>query len=144
MMNLISKFALLVLVISILYLLISGNLLSRSPFVIAVQLFAIALSIWARLSFKGGKFSIHAQPVERPLLLTGPYKFIRHPMYSSALLIVWSSILGHLSIINLVIGLFVTGIIIVRIVVEEQFLRASYPGYTDYALITKRIIPFFL
>jgi len=143
-MNMISKSALLILVIAILYLLISGNLLSAYPLVIAGQLFAIVLSIWARISFMGGQFSIHAQPVERPLLLTGPYKFIRHPMYTAALLFIWSSILGHLSIITIIIGLIVMGIIVVRIVVEEQFLNECYSGYADYSVKTKRIIPFII
>ncbi len=142
MLKQISKFALLVLVVTILYLLISGNLFSTNSLVIAGQLLAVAISIWARRSFLSGKFSIHAQPAERPLLLTGPYQFIRHPMYTAALLFLWSSILGHLSIITFAIGVIVTAIIAIRIVVEEQFLREFYPEYIDYALKTRRIIPF--
>jgi protein-S-isoprenylcysteine O-methyltransferase Ste14 len=126
------------------FLLISGNLLSRSPIVIAGQLLAIALSIWARKSFKDGQFSFHAQPVERPLLKLGPYNYIRHPMYSAALLFVWVSILGHLSPLTIFIGLFVTTIIVIRIVVEEQFLRAYYANYTNYSLKTKRILPYII
>ena len=143
-MKMISKSALLILVLAILYLLISGNLFSTYPLVIAGQLFAIGLSIWARKSFIGGKFSIHAQPVERPLLLSGPYKYIRHPMYTAALLFIWSSILGHLSIINIIIGLVVTGIIVIRIIVEEHFLNEYYADYTDYSVKTRRIIPFII
>jgi protein-S-isoprenylcysteine O-methyltransferase Ste14 len=74
MMKLVSKFALLILIIAILYLLISRSLLSPSPFVIAGQLLAIALSIWARRSFQTGQFSIYAEPAEGPLLSTGPYQ----------------------------------------------------------------------
>jgi len=142
MIKLISKFALLIVIIAILYLLISGNLLSRSPFIIAGQLLAIALAIWSRRSFQGRQFSIHAEPAEDPLLLTGPYQFIRHPMYAFALLFVWIGILGHLSLITVVIGLIVTGVIAIRIVIEEQFLRARYPDYVEYSRQTKRIIPF--
>jgi protein-S-isoprenylcysteine O-methyltransferase Ste14 len=141
MMKTISKFALLVLVVAILYLLISGNLLSLSPLVIAVQVLAIALSIWARRSFQSGQFSIHAEPLDGSLLSTGPYRFVRHPMYTAALLLVWSSVLGHLSAITLVVGLIVTGVSAVRIVTEEQFLRTRFSGYTEYARKTKRVIP---
>jgi len=129
------------LLVAILYLLISGNLLSWSPFVIAGQLLAIALSIWARKSFQGRQFSIHAEPVKGSLLSIGPYRFIRHPMYAAALLLVWASILGHLSLIPVIVGLVVTGVIAVRVATEEQFLRARYPDYTEYARRTKRIIP---
>jgi len=143
-MKLISKFALLILILAILYLLISGNLLSWSPFVIAGQLLAVALGIWARRSFQGKQFSINAEPFEGEgsLLATGPYQFIRHPMYAAALLLLWSSILGHISIINVVIGLVVTGVLGVRIVTEEQFLNTRFPNYAEYSLKTKRIIPY--
>ena len=144
MIKLISKFALLILILAILYLLISGNLLTPSPLIIAAQLLAVALSVWARRSFQGGQFSVHAEPVERSLLMTGPYQFIRHPMYTSAMLLVWSSILGHFSLINVVVGLIVTGAIAVRIVIEEQFLRTHYPDYAEYSRKTKRIIPYLI
>jgi len=144
MMKLVSKFALLILIIAILYLLISRSLLSPSPFVIVGQLLAIALSIWARRSFQTGQFSIDAEPAEGTLLATGPYQFIRHPMYTSALLFVWSSILGHLSFITVIMGLMVTSVIAVRIVTEEQFLRTRFPDYAEYSRKTKRIIPFII
>ncbi|MCX6082328.1 MAG: isoprenylcysteine carboxylmethyltransferase family protein [Chloroflexi bacterium] len=144
MMKLISKFALLITILAILYFLISGNLFSSSPFVIAGQLLAVALSFWARRSFQAGQFRFNAEPAEGTLLLAGPYQVIRHPMYTSAMLLVWSSILGHLSIINIVIGLIVAAIIAVRIVTEEQFLQAHYPDYAEYSRKTKRIIPYII
>jgi protein-S-isoprenylcysteine O-methyltransferase Ste14 len=142
MLKLIAKFALPILIVAILYLLISGNLLSSSPFVIAAQLVAVALSVWARRSFQAGQFSIFAEPKEGPLLSNGPYQFIRHPMYAAALLLIWASILGHLSIITVIIGLIVTISVAVRIVAEEQFLRERFPDYAEYSRKTKRIIPF--
>jgi len=141
MIKFISKFALLILIVAILYLLISGNLLSLSPFVIAAQVLAVALSVWARRSFQTDQFSIHAEPKEGQLLLRGPYQFIRHPMYTAALLLIWSGILGHISLVNLVIGVITTGVIGIRIVTEEQYLRTRYPGYTAYADRTKRLVP---
>ena len=143
-MKLISKFALLIVIIAIIFLLISGNLLSTSPLIITIQILAIALSIWARRSFLKGQFSIHAEPNEGPLLLTGPYRLIRHPMYTFSLIIVWSSMLGHWSIITIIVSLLVTCVIIIRIVTEEQYLRARYPDYIEYSSKTKRIIPFII
>jgi len=140
-MKLISNFALPIVIITILYLLISGNLLSRSPLVIVVQLLAVALSIWARRSFQKNQFSIHPEPREGQLLLRGPYQFIRHPMYAATLLLIWSGILGHISLINLVIGIIVSGVVAIRIAIEEQYLRTHYPGYAEYSHRTKRIIP---
>ena len=143
-MKQISKFALLILIVAILYLLISGNLLSSSPFIIAAQLLAVALGIWARRSFQEGQFSIHAEPKKGQLMAKGPYKFIRHPMYTAALLLIWSGILGHISTVNIVISVIVTCVAAIRIVTEEGYLRAQYPDYAEYALKTKRIIPYII
>lgn len=144
MMKLIARFALPVLLVALLYLLITGNLLSTSPFVIAAQLIAVALSIWARRSFQVEQFSVHAEPKAGPRLSTGPYHYIRHPMYATALLLLWSSILGHWSLMSVMVGLLVTGVVAVRIVAEEQFLYAHFADYAEYAHKTKRLIPFLI
>ncbi|HKI77626.1 MAG TPA: isoprenylcysteine carboxylmethyltransferase family protein [Ignavibacteriaceae bacterium] len=142
MIKLISKFSLLLTILTVLYLFISGNVFASSPFVIAGQLLAVALNIWSRLSFQKGQFSVHAEPKEGTLLNKGPYQFIRHPMYAAALLFIWSSIFGHLSFINVIIGLVATGVAVIRITVEERLLQSQYPDYLQYAKKTNRIIPF--
>ncbi|MGD8632991.1 MAG: methyltransferase [Anaerolineales bacterium] len=143
-MKMVSKFALTVLGIAFLYLLISGNLFSRSVFVIAGQLLAIALGIWSRQSFQAGQFNIHSEPIGGQLIRTGPYQFIRHPMYAAALLLLWSSIIGHLSAITIVVGMVVTIVVAIRIMTEDQLLLAWFPDYAEYSRTTKRIVPFIL
>ncbi len=142
MVKLISKFGLLITILIILYLFISGNVFTTLPLIIVGQLLAVVLNIWARVSFQKGQFSVHAEPKEGTLLRTGPYKFIRHPMYAAALLFIWSSIFGHLSIMNVIIGLIGTSVAVIRIVVEEKLLKSQYPDYIQYVQKTKRIIPF--
>jgi protein-S-isoprenylcysteine O-methyltransferase Ste14 len=102
---------------------------------------AVTLSVWARRNFQNDQFSICEEPKDGHLLSTGPYHFIRHPMYTSALLLIWAGILGHVSPLNLFVGAVVTGLIAIRIVVEEQYLRTSYPDYAEYSQSTKRVIP---
>lgn len=140
-MKAISKFTLLLVLAAILYMLLSGNLISLSPVIIAIQILSLGLSVWARKSFQPGQFSINAEPKEGGVLHRGPYQFIRHPMYASALLIIWSGVLGHYSPINLAIALIITTAVAIRIIVEEQGLRTQYPDYAEYAHTTKLIIP---
>lgn len=139
-----ANLALPILLAALVYLLITGQLFSSSPFVITAQVVAIGLSVWARRSFGAGQFNITAEPKAGPLLSTGPYQWIRHPMYAAALLLLWSSILGHWSLIPALVGLLVTGALLMRIAVEEQFLRTHFPGYAAYAHKTKRIVPFII
>ena len=117
-MKRIANFALPVLVLAILYLMITGNFFSSSPFVIAAQVLAVALMIWARRSFKSGQFSINTEPREGSLMSNGPYRFIRHPMYAAALLLIWSSALGHVSTVTVIVALIVTFTVVFRIGVE--------------------------
>ncbi len=140
-MKTISKFALPIAILVGLFLLISGNLFSVNPFFL-VQVLAIAMMPWARRSFQPGQFNIHAEPNEGKLISSGPYKFIRHPMYASTLVIIWSGILGHFSQINLIVGVIVTIVISIRMMVEEQYLIEIYPEYADYSQKTKMIVPF--
>lgn len=142
-MRLISKSALLVGIMAVLYLLVSGSLFSINLLII-VQVLAFAVMPWARRSFQPGQFSIHAEPEEGRMLVLGPYRYIRHPMYASALAIIWAGVLGHFSYLNLVIGIAVTVAISIRIMSEEQYLRTYYPDYMDYSRKTKRIIPFII
>jgi protein-S-isoprenylcysteine O-methyltransferase Ste14 len=111
---------------------------------LVVQLLAAAVMPWARRSFQPGQFNIHAEPKEGSMISSGPYKFIRHPMYASALVIIWSGILGHFSTVNLIIAVIVTIVVTIRIITEEQFLRARYPDYLNYSHNTKLIIPYII
>jgi len=120
----------------------TGNLFSWSPFVIAAQVAAVALNVWARRSFQAGTFRVSAAPGGGSIMRNGPYGFIRHPMYSAALLFVWAGIASHRSALTLAIGVAVTIVVIARVVAEERLLRAKYPEYDDYRRSTKALIPY--
>jgi len=121
---------------------VTGNLFSSSPFVITVQVAAVVLNVWARTSFQSGTFRVTAAPDAASLITRGPYRFIRHPMYSAVLVFIWAGVASHLSILTLAIAITVTGVCIVRVIVEERLLRAKYPEYLDYSRTTKALIPF--
>lgn len=137
-----SAFPLLLFVAAIIVLAATGNLLSWSPLVIAVQVAAVALNVWARRSFQTGTFRISAAPGGLAIIRSGPYRFIRHPMYSAALLFIWAGVVSHASALTLAIGVAVTAVAIFRVFAEERMLRAEYPDYHDYARTTKALVPY--
>jgi protein-S-isoprenylcysteine O-methyltransferase Ste14 len=129
-------------VAGLLLLLLNRGLLSPHPAVIGFQLAAVALMIWARRTFGRRSFHLSASPTEGGLVTSGPYRFIRHPIYASILLLIWAGLLANVSIPNLLCGMLVLGGALVRILCEEHLVRMQYPEYEAYAASTKRLIPF--
>ena len=143
-MHLISVVALPAFLLSILVFGLEGDLFSSAPGVIACQVGGLAVMIWARTVFPKGSFRVAAKPAGSVIIQTGPYRFIRHPIYSGALLILWGSIAGHVSIANVGIGFAVSLVVLGKIVAEEWLLRASFPSYEQYGRSTKAVIPLVL
>ncbi len=137
-----SAFPLLVVIAAIVALGATGNLFAPSPIVIALQVGAIALSVWARRSFQKGAFRVTATPAASSLMRKGPYRVIRHPMYTAVLLLIWTAVVSHLSVLTLAIGVLASVIVVARVVVEERILRARYPDFDDYARRTKALVPY--
>jgi len=137
-----SALPLLLVLLSIIVLGVTGNLFSASAVVIAAQVAAIALNVWARVSFQKGTFRVTAAPSGTSIIKSGPYEFIRHPMYSAALLFIWAAVISHLSMLTLAIGIAVTILCIVRVYAEDRLLRETYPEYLEYSLSTKALVPY--
>jgi len=142
MLKAVSSAALFIVIAVLVVLAATGNLFGVSPVLIAAQMISAGLAVWARRSFPQGAFRVVATPGGETLLEKGPYRLIRHPMYSAALLLLWSGILAHVSRWTVFAGALATGVVVVRIVVEERLLREQYEGYGRYARATKALIPF--
>jgi protein-S-isoprenylcysteine O-methyltransferase len=78
------------------------------------------------------------------LIRRGPYRVLRHPSYTGALLTVlgFGIALGQ-PLAALVVIAPITAAFLWRIRIEEQMLAEAFPdAYPDYARDTKRLIPF--
>jgi protein-S-isoprenylcysteine O-methyltransferase Ste14 len=73
---------------------------------------------------------------------TGPYHYVRHPMYAAILLFVPGVALLLGSWYGLLAGLLIVGMVARRAVLEERTLRQELPGYDAYMTQVKyRFIP---
>ncbi len=73
---------------------------------------------------------------------TGPYSYVRHPLYSAFLLYVVGTALLLGSWYGLLLGLVLTGMLAWRAIMEERMLREGLEGYDAYMIRVKyRIIP---
>jgi protein-S-isoprenylcysteine O-methyltransferase Ste14 len=138
----IEKLAVLVVAAGLVVLFATNGIFSAAPPVIAGQIAAIVLIGWSRASFPTGAFAAGAAPRGSSLITTGPYSVLRHPIYSAAILFIWSTVLGHWSAVNAAVALVVTVTIMARIPAEERLLRDKFPEYDGYIRRTKRIVPF--
>lgn len=131
-----------VLVLAIAGLAYTGSLLGHGPVAVGLQVAAFTLMIWARFVFGIRSFHYAANPTEGGLVTTGPYGFVRHPIYSAILLFLWAGIATNLSTVSVALGLVATAMLSLRMVFEESLIRQRYPEYADYARRTKRVVPY--
>ncbi len=131
-----------VVLLGVIVLIIKGDFFSLSPIVIALQVVAVLVVLYARYTFRNQQFGFTANPGSGPLLEKGPYRIIRHPMYASVMLLIWASILGHWSIVNGLIGVIVLTFTLTRVTAEERLLKERYPEYTEYMARTRMMVPY--
>jgi len=110
-------------------------------FLLFVGLF---IAIWARITL-GGNWSARVTLKEDHELITGgPYRVVRHPIYSGLLLM----ILGTAVLVGRVGAFVVLGFCCcgfwMKLRQEETLLSRHLPGYSDYMRRTKALVPFVL
>jgi protein-S-isoprenylcysteine O-methyltransferase Ste14 len=80
---------------------------------------------------------------DQRVISTGPYAYVRHPMYAGALVLLIGMPLALGSWWGLAALLFFTPVLIWRLLDEERFLRKNLPGYTEYTCrVHYRIVPY--
>lgn len=113
---------------------------------IALMFAGIAIRQWA-IAVLGRFFSTSVRAVEgHRIVEEGPYRVLRHPSYTGAIVTVagiglaggsWEGVLAVLGLASLVYGY--------RIHVEEQFLIAQFGAeYLAYRKRTRRVVPFLI
>ncbi len=109
---------------------------------IAITAAGLLFAIWAR-SYLGGNWSGSVTvKVEHQLIRTGPYRWVRHPIYSGMIVafIGTAIVRGQVRGIVAVVLLWISFTIKSR--VEEQFMTATFgPEYEEYSRSTGAIVP---
>ena len=111
---------------------------------ITVQIAAVCLMAWARLVFGRRSFHAAANPTSGGLVTSGPYRYLRHPIYAAATYFVWAGALGHRAPIGFAGAVMLTAGAAMRMYAEESLLTTMYPHYGAYAARTARIVPFLI
>lgn len=129
-------------VVCLIWLAFQKVLLGAGPVTITIQVIAVLLMIWARLTFGLRSFHAAANPTSGGLVTRGPYRWLRHPIYSAVLYFVWAGIAAHPSRNGILVALLTSALLGVRMFGEERLLLETYPEYSEYARHTARVLPF--
>ncbi len=129
-------------------LLLAAPSLMQAPLP-ALEWLLIGLSgcvgLWALLANRPGNFNIRPTPhAQGKLVDHGPYRWIRHPMYTAVSLLGLACALTLGSLLAWLLWLILTLVLLVKALLEERWMAALHPSYADYLARTQRFIPFIL
>lgn len=102
----------------------------------------IGLAIWARVCL-GRNWSPHPAVKEHhELVTTGPYAYVRHPIYTGVLLAAFGTALSG-TVFGIGVFIVASIIFLARIRKEETIMLELFPNeYPAYQARTKRLLPF--
>lgn len=105
----------------------------------AATFVGIAWVIWAKVSL-GRSFGILA--AARTLRTSGPYRWVRHPIYVGYLITHLAFLAANFTLWNVCVFALLYQMQIVRAMREEKILAAAMPGYAEYMeRVPRRFVP---
>jgi protein-S-isoprenylcysteine O-methyltransferase Ste14 len=111
---------------------------------LALWVAGLALAVWARL-YIGRNWGMPMTRRQEPdLVTTGPYRFIRHPIYTGIILGFIGTALAT-SLVGLIGVAVIAAFFTFSATREEKFLAGQFPDtFPAYKARTKMLIPFIL
>jgi protein-S-isoprenylcysteine O-methyltransferase Ste14 len=109
---------------------------------LAVSLCGAGVMTWASMSL--GRFLVHEAAVfqDHALITTGPYRFLRHPIYAGYLALLLGSAVGTGNVILLLLWPVSLLGILVQARSEERLLASKFGAvYLGYAGRTGQLVP---
>jgi len=107
----------------------------------SVVVVGICFAIWARLTLGKNWSPRPSMKEQHELVTSGPYAYVRHPIYTGMLLAVFGSALTG-SIFAIAVAVAASVVFLSRIPREERIMLRLFPdAYPPYQARTKRLIP---
>lgn len=102
-----------------------------------------AIALWALVHNRPGNFNVHPEVKHNATLIqSGPYKWVRHPMYTSLIVGCFGVVLATPEQ-SWKWGIW--GVLVLTLawksVLEERFLKCVFHQYVRYQATTWRLIP---
>jgi protein-S-isoprenylcysteine O-methyltransferase Ste14 len=108
----------------------------------AVVFGGFATTLWVAKVNRFAARTIQVEPGQE-VISSGPYRIIRHPMYTGMCAMWLFTPLALGSYLTLPAFVLLIPLIVLRLLNEEKVLRQELPGYAEYCVHTRfRLIPF--
>jgi protein-S-isoprenylcysteine O-methyltransferase Ste14 len=121
---------------------------SQVPLVLKIISFAIIITaaVWSFWVMKENTYLSRVVEIQserqHSVITTGPYKYVRHPMYLGGIVFIVFTPLALGSLFGLIPASFTITVFIIRTYLEDRTLNQELPGYNEYAEKTKyRLLP---
>ena len=109
---------------------------------LALSVLGVFVGLYTLAHNRLGNFGIYPEPIpDSCLVTTGPYRWVRHPMYSSLLLFMLGIALYRHALPNYLGMLLLTVAIFGKMKREEVHLHLKFEDYSDYVRKTHRLFP---
>lgn len=113
-----------------------------SPIAMALLAGGTLLGVWTLMHNRFGNFNIRPEPKSHGRLITsGPYRWVRHPMYDAVLLLLMPWAFFTERPINAILWIALCVVLWCKAAREEKLLHHKYPEYAAYAKKTGRLLP---
>lgn len=123
-------------------ILVSGPWIARQAWFLTLELSGILLAIWAILAMNVTKVNVFPEVRTGSRLVTnGPYRWIRHPMYTALLLTTLALVCESFSYWRGFWWILLSADLIMKLSYEERFLGEVFDDYEAYRLRTWRLVP---
>ena len=110
---------------------------------LSILLFGILFGFWTIRHNRLGNFNIRPELKEGcALITTGPYHFVRHPMYTSVLLIALAMAVATPIYMQWSSFVLLVLVLALKSIREERLWCEGSEVYKEYMQNTKRFIPF--
>ncbi len=120
----------------------TGPWLAKTPVLFLMEMCGGFLGVWALLTMKLRHLSALPEVKPKsPLQTEGPYRWIRHPMYTALLLLTLALVIEEFSPLRGVVWCVLVVDLYLKLQYEEGLLLKAFPDYRDYQTRTHKLIP---